>query len=667
MKRKKGSRKKYPAELRAFALTLNFYSPKAYKYIRKTFKNFLPDLSTIRKWYSVLDGRPGFTHEVFEALKCKVSKSKTPIFCNLVVDEVAIRQGIVYDGKRYYGLVDLGIHMSNDTDVPRQATNALVFMVVALNDHWKVPVGYFLIDALNGKERASLLEKCFEFIYETGVILHSVTFDGAIVNLSMCTALGANFELGNNFKPYIVHNITKEKIFCFFDPCHMLKLVRNTLGDKSVLYYKGKIIDWQNIVSLQKLQETEGLKAGTKLTKRHILYKNSKMNVKLAAQTLSDSVSTALKFCNQYFPNQFKNAEETALFCSIFNDAFDILNVRSKFCKKKKCNMPLTNENYNELKNYAGIIIEYIKQLQYSPNDSILKSNRKTGFLGFIICLTNIFDLFDILKEKGLKYLLTYKINQDHLETFFSALRSRGGFNNNPNAKQFESSYKRLLVRHEIEASERGNCLIDDVQILYASSANKSNIISDGIFTEANDTICTNVFDHDYLSTLWSLSSYIEDVVKYISGFVIRKLLRSNICDTCSIFLTAKSTDSILITLKSRGKLIFPSEDVIKIAKVCETIIRENSHIIFKTKNIKNVLVMKSFQTVCHLVFNDNKMTEHIMQQDIFNNHKTELIQSIIKIYINLRLFHEGKSATDIKQKDFIRQKYSKLIHFKHQ
>lgn len=107
--------------------------------------------------------------------------------------------------------------------------------------------------------------------------------------------------------------------------------------------------------------------------------------------------------------------------------------------------MPFTNENYNELKNYAGIIIEYIKQLQYSSNDSIFKSNRKTGFLGFIICLTNMFDLFDILKEKGLKYLLTYKINQDHLETFFSALRSKGGFNN-PNAKQFEGSYKRLLV-----------------------------------------------------------------------------------------------------------------------------------------------------------------------------------------------------------------------------
>lgn len=69
----------------------------------------------------------------------------------------------------------------------------------------------------------------------------------------------------------------------------------------------------------------------------------------------------------------------------------------------------------------------------------------------------------------------------------------------------------------KFNSSERGNCLIDDVQILYVSSANKSNIISDGTFTEVNDTICTDVFDYDYLSTLWSLSSYIEDVIKYIS------------------------------------------------------------------------------------------------------------------------------------------------------
>lgn len=53
------------------------------------------------------------------------------------------------------------------------------------------------------------------------------------------------------------------------------------------MYQTGKSIYQQNIVALQKLQETESLKAGTKITKRHIMFKSSKMNVKLAAQTLS--------------------------------------------------------------------------------------------------------------------------------------------------------------------------------------------------------------------------------------------------------------------------------------------------------------------------------------------------------------------------------------------
>ena len=60
--------------------------------------------------------------------------------------------------------------------------NALVFMLVAINGHWKIPVGYFLLNSLNGAERASLLEKCLELIEMTGVEVHSVTFDGASVN-----------------------------------------------------------------------------------------------------------------------------------------------------------------------------------------------------------------------------------------------------------------------------------------------------------------------------------------------------------------------------------------------------------------------------------------------------------------------------------------------------
>ncbi len=49
-----------------------------------------------------------------------------------------------------------------DSDTLSVAKNALTFMVVAVNDRWKLPVGYFLIDGLNGTERSNLVLKCLE-------------------------------------------------------------------------------------------------------------------------------------------------------------------------------------------------------------------------------------------------------------------------------------------------------------------------------------------------------------------------------------------------------------------------------------------------------------------------------------------------------------------------
>lgn len=86
------------------------------------------------------------------------------------------------------------------------------------------------------------------------------------------------------------------------------------------------------------------------------------------------------------------------------------------------------------LKAYTDEFEKYINSLYDSNGISILRTSHKTGFLGLIIYLRNMFTLFDQLKFLGLQYLLTYKLSQDYIETFFSGIRSRGGFNNNPNA-----------------------------------------------------------------------------------------------------------------------------------------------------------------------------------------------------------------------------------------
>jgi DNA transposase THAP9 len=60
----------------------------------------------------------------------------------------------------------------------------------------------------------------------------------------------------------------------------MLKLIRNTREFKSVIINsKREKICWKYIKMLYEIEQQEGLRAGTKLTKRHIQFHYEKMNV----------------------------------------------------------------------------------------------------------------------------------------------------------------------------------------------------------------------------------------------------------------------------------------------------------------------------------------------------------------------------------------------------
>ena len=75
-----------------------------------------------------------------------------------------------------------------------------------------------------------------------------------------------------------------------------------------------------------------------------------------------------------------------------------------------------------------------------------------------------------IYASQGIVIQLTYKESQDQLELFLASVRSRVGYNNNPSAKQFVFTFKRLLIRHEFKHVNT-NCLVgDDTSILNVTS-----------------------------------------------------------------------------------------------------------------------------------------------------------------------------------------------------
>ena len=62
-----------------------------------------------------------------------------------------------------------------------------------------------------------------------------------------------------------------------------------------------------------------------------------------------------------------------------------------------------------------------------------------------------------------MKCLRAFQIGQDHIETLFSKIRAKGGFNNNPDVAMFKSALRSLLVKSDITPSPSANCLeLDD-------------------------------------------------------------------------------------------------------------------------------------------------------------------------------------------------------------
>ena len=97
------------------------------------------------------------------------------------------------------------------------------------------------------------------------------------------------------------------------------------------------------------------------------------------------------------------------------------------------------------------------------------QTRRKKGFIGFLVAIRSTQNLFASLVERNeapLKYMLTYKFSQDHLELFSGSVRSAGGFNNNPTTQQFAAAYKRLLMRSNIQGGN-GNCQRQDITDIF--------------------------------------------------------------------------------------------------------------------------------------------------------------------------------------------------------
>ena len=115
------------------------------------------------------------------------------------------------------------------------AGEALVIMAISLNSNWKVPCGYFLINGMTGVERPNLINQCLLKLYDVGVLVKNVTFDGPSCYFSMMEHMGIQLS-PPLVKTWFAHSgDSSVNVYVILDACRMLKLIRNCFAAYGIL------------------------------------------------------------------------------------------------------------------------------------------------------------------------------------------------------------------------------------------------------------------------------------------------------------------------------------------------------------------------------------------------------------------------------------------------
>ncbi|GFR98085.1 THAP domain-containing protein 9-like protein [Elysia marginata] len=113
--------------------------------------------------------------------------------------------------------------------------------------------------------------------------------------------------------------------------------------------HSNKEIKWCYIESLNAVQQKDDLHLANKWKVRHINYQKSKMNVKLAAQTLSHSVADAIDFLKEDVKlPEFQGSEATTDFIRKIDTLFDLCNSRSAALLAKGTKKKINRDNLQE-------------------------------------------------------------------------------------------------------------------------------------------------------------------------------------------------------------------------------------------------------------------------------------------------------------------------------
>lgn len=240
---------------------------------------------------------------------------------------------------------------------------------------------------------------------------------------------------------------------------------------------------------------------------------------------------------------------------------------------------------------------------------------------------------------------------------------SFSGCNDNPTPQQFMGAYRKLLLHNEVVSGRGANCLNDITKVLYVPSKSKDS----SICTNKAELECLSNYDFenqvDYADD--HLMENNEDALKqnslaYVASILEEMVVRKTnnkgqkCCAACiQVFLENEIIDDSFIEYKSETcNILSPCKSTIKLMNTVDNLLNA-----YKSQKVS----LNS--TVTHIMLKIDKDRFYEYSSFDQHDHKHELIELIIKTYMDLKSTEACKHITEMWQKKRIRHSKLKEIH----
>ena len=544
------------------AVTLKSLSPKAFRFIREIWKIPLPSSATISRWVSKLPVEPGLLHPVIRLLKDKASTmAENDRLCVVSFDETTVSQDWSFD-------------MGTDTLYSPKSKVQCV-MIRGLAKAWKQVVYY----AFDTNMTRDILFDIILKVEAAGFVVVAMVSDLGSSNVSLWNSLGISVENTCFINPAA----SARQIYVFADAPHLLKLIRNNFL-KHGFTFDGNSKHTVTDSSVREIiiRSEHDLKTAHHLSHKHINVQGVKtMNVKLAAQLMSETTAKSIKFFGEQGLLKSKDWDDTSKFIALVDAWFDVFNSRAPVDKKK--NRVAFGIHLSEQRNILKSMMNTVQNMSVGRNISLYPFQK-----GILVSCQSLLKLYDFLNtEFGLKYIITYRLNQDGLEHFFGYLRQMGALYQHPNPVQVKYRVRSYLLGKNCELvgsnynTEKENKEVSLSEMTYPDAAVSSDS-SEDVSLESELMLSAMLFSSDpdfeiEISEPTELSFSVQqesleermeaEGLQYVGGFIAKKFPQYSFLGTK---VTADDNTWIGEICREEGKLMTPSHEFHEKIKLME-------------------------------------------------------------------------------------------------